>query len=387
MCKKVYVHGNIWCDDNADVYIGNNKQVNNLVLSQNYPSTESFEELQVDCCDYLYFVCWSNDVGRNGLIADLHGSSDVYTGNNHWQVYATGSDKDYSTTRPLKTEVNAFIKKATCEHAWQSPAVGQKNNGTNEPFPSVLGIDQKANFIWYDSGNDTRNRYPTAPFVPFVAIATSSTGPTHDEFLIFRIPVNVIHPEECQDCNCCEGSDCCSKCGEKIASQEEIVSGRAVKKSFTINAEGNNNKRCKGAYSEKTCSELDIPKIEPCFYLHYGDSSSDKLEEHDTEVVYLTICNPYKNIEFKGLTITEVILSPPSPLTPDGELAMRIVPDRLVHFNCLKGCSCASREFTILARGIRAGKYNIEFKYCVDEVLVLNEHIGSCNFDIDIVSS
>ncbi|MEM7086786.1 MAG: hypothetical protein AAF489_11420 [Bacteroidota bacterium] len=387
MCKKVYVYGNVWCDDQLDLYIGNEKKVTNYILSQNYPSTAAFEEIAVSCCDYFYFVCWSNDVGRNGFLAELHGANTVLSGSKHWQVYATGADKDFNNDRPSQAEINQFIRKATCEHAWQHPTVGQKNQNLNVPFPETPGIDQNANFIWYDSGNDSRNRYPSPPYVPFVGITTNVNGPTHDEFLIFRIPVHLLHPESCQDCNCCEGSACCSKCSETIEAQESTISERAQKKSLVINAEGNNNRRCHGPYSEETCSQLDIPKIEPCFYLNFGDSNSDQLEEHDTEVAYLTICNPYRNMMFKGLTITEVILSPSSPLTPNGELALQIVPDKLVHFSCLKACSCLSREFAIMARGIPKGTYTVEFKYCVEEVLVLDEHAGSAVFEIDIVRS
>ena len=384
MCREVIINGTIWCDDHTDVYVGSPDKVRNLVQSQNHPKTATLREIQADCCDYLYFVCWSNDSGENGFIAQLDGDVRITTGNPHWQVYATSSDKDFANTRPSEKEVNSFIKKATCENAWQYPKVGQKNDGSKQPFKQVSGVDANANFFWYDSERDTRNRYPSAPYVPFVEIPD---GSSHDEFLIFRIPVSVLYPESCQDCDCCKDEGCCGTCSTERSEQEAVVSDRANGKSFTINAKGNNSRRCKEAYSEESCSFVDIPKIEPCFHLHWGDAAGDKIEEHDTEIVYLTICNPYQNIQFKGLTITQVLITPTSPLTPSGELAMQIVPDKLIHFQCLGNCACLSREFTLLTRGIRAGTYELTFEYCVEEVLILNEKTGKSDFDIEVVAS
>ena len=112
MCREVIINGTIWCDDHTDVYVGSPDKVRNLVQSQNHPKTATLREIQADCCDYLYFVCWSNDSGENGFIAQLDGDVRITTGNPHWQVYATSSDKDFANTRPLEKEVNSFIKKA-----------------------------------------------------------------------------------------------------------------------------------------------------------------------------------------------------------------------------------------------------------------------------------
>lgn len=135
----------------------------------------------------------------------------------------------------------------------------------------------------------------------------------------------------------------------------------------------------------KACSRTAVQKeekIQPCFSLHWGDGPMDKIESHDTEIFYLTVLNPYKDIRFEGLRITSVQLVP----APDAE-GVRIVPDRLVEIGCLEPCSSQSREFTILTRDREAvGKYNLVVHYCFERISLTDRIQSSViHFPVEIV--
>ena len=39
---------------------------------------------------------------------------------------------------------------------------------------------------------------------------------------------------------------------------------------------------------------LDIPRIAPWISIRWGDSKCDCIEGDDTEIMHLTVCNPYR---------------------------------------------------------------------------------------------
>lgn len=379
-CGPFAFAGTFYSDDFTDIYIGNCEEITGSIASQNHPDITSFK-VEAKCCDYIYFVSWSNDYGENGFLAELNGDVEILTNDQHWEVFPTGIDLDASNVRPSLTQVKQQIKKANCGKKWVKPFVGQKNNGSNQPFGPRSGISQNANFIWHNSGNDTNPLYPTSPYVPFA-------GFDHDEFLIFRLPVKVLFPKrcikcECEPCNCC---DDCAGCNKHASEQEEMLANEVKEKTKIISGSLNAG-LCTGPYSDKPCTSLRIPVIEPCFYLHYGDSASDQIETHDTEVIFLTACNPYENIGFKGLRITAITIVPDPGQNPDGEEYIQIVPDKFICFDCLEKCSCKSRELTLLTRGLPAGNYTINIAFCIDEVVVEGKHKGSNSFSLQMVKS
>ncbi len=377
------IQGQIWCDDHTDIYIGGCDHIKKLQEEQNHPKATTFET-QGTCCDYLYFVCWSNDYGENGFIGEINGGHTVLTNDTSgWEVFPTGINRDEDDERPSHELVQEQIKKAHC-CGWRPVIAGQKNDGSKNPFKAIDGsISKDAQFIWYNSGTDhTSAVYPTGK-VPF-------TGYNHDEFLIFRLPVKQIY-EECNKCECdpcdCDCGCSCHGCNEQGEKQQQELLRRAQKKEFTL--AGKRNVACADLPfgQDKRCRPLKREQVQLCFYLHYGDGPSDQIETHDTEVIYLTVCNPYSNISIKKLRITELFITPAPGLQSNGESEIRIIPDQLIQFECLERCSCLSTELSLVTRGAKPNTYSINIKYCIDDISIEQGAKGENTFELEIVNS
>jgi hypothetical protein len=327
-------------------------------------------EAKATCNEYLYFVCWSDDGGLNGLLAELHGSNTVFSGtHSKWEVFPTGINFRDHLTRPSEKLVNTELKKAHCKK-WNAVTKGP-NNG-KRPFRPYKEIDTAAHFIWYDSGKDPQ---AGAPFQGF----------NHDEFLIFRFPISELFKEECHDCkhDCECVDDChCSVCAETIEEERKVLKKEALSKTFLIKGKENNTRRCKTPYSEETCSMLDLPTLEPCFYLHWGDSTKDQMETHDDEVLYITACNPYGNLRFRGLTITNITVVPKQTSN-----AIQLIPNRLIQLGDLCGCACASQALYLSIQNAKPQAYEILVEYCIDQIEINQDNTGKTRFPITLVKS
>ena len=171
--------------------------------------------------------------------------------------------------------------------------------------------------------------------------------------------------------NPCPDSDCgCTGCNDNAEQQNDDLIQRATVKSNTVPST-NNDPNCPANPFPvpSNCPNQAIPNqtnLEPCFYFHWGDGANDQIEEHDTEVFYITVCNNFNDIRFKGLRITGVTLNPNLPIS-----SAHIVPDRFITIDCLEPCSCETREFAIITRdtGI-AGNYTLDVEYCYDEIVI-----------------
>ena len=187
-------------------------------------------------------------------------------------------------------------------------------------------------------------------------------------------------PNACKDdCNC--DSNCgCDGCNEDAAAQNEELIDRAKGKFNTIKS----TKKCPDPFTgscELTALEQG-KDLSPCFSFHWGDSKSDQIEEHDTEIFYLTVCNNYKDITYNGLRITKVTLTPDiHPLEK-----IQIVPDRFVNLDCLEACTCKTREFAMINRANdTAGDYTLEVEYCYEEIVVASkDNSGTAKFPLTI---
>jgi len=408
-CQKTRaIKGTVWCDDHTDVYIGDCKKIGKRIAFQNHPKPTSFET-KATCCNYLYFVCWSNDSSVNGFLAALFGANSMVTGSHSkWEVLPTGIDFDSGNKRPDPKQIQQQLENADCSQ-WKKVAIGQPNTKAGKPFGHVItGINTNARYIWYDSGKDSRAKYPTSPHVPFA-------GFNHDEFLIFRFPVKELFKEECHDCKCsCECTDdChCSICSDSVQEERKVLQSEAQKKTFLIKGKENNSRRCKEPYANTTCSTLDLPTLEPCFYLHWGDGRRDQMETHDDEVLYITACNPYGNLTFRGLTITNISIvykhiagpipykkddtaiaagnSPHIPIVtsvPVTDGSIQIVPNRLVQLGYLCGCSCASQAVYLSIQNAKPQDYEVVVEYCIDQIAINQDNTGKTRFPITLINS
>lgn len=122
------------------------------------------------------------------------------------------------------------------------------------------------------------------------------------------------------------------------------------------------------------CHDAKIPKFLPEVKVKWGDSDCDCIESNDVETMCLTVCNRYSNITFKGLTIGMLQVCDengnPVPLLPDGNPSVQLVPVGPYCFGDIPPCSCVSREFVLINKGAKAGKYKIKIQgICYDVCL------------------
>ncbi|MDQ6987850.1 MAG: hypothetical protein Q9M25_08620, partial [Mariprofundaceae bacterium] len=181
----------------------------------------------------------------------------------------------------------------------------------------------------------------------------------------------------CEDpCNC----NNCTGCNEHAEEQNEELIKRAKTKYNTVNSDAS----CDDSFPSSCVSQAinaDV-KFELCFYFHWGDGQNDQIEEHDTEIFYITVCNPFSDIQYNGLRITKVTLVPDiHPLDK-----IQIVPDRFINLDCLEPCSCQTREFAIITRANdTAGNYSLEIEYCYENIVIArSNHQGKVAFDLEI---
>ena len=365
-CGPLIITGLVHVDDQSDIYVGDCKQVTQLVGRQRYEINDIEElEFEANFCDYLYFVCWSNDKGRNGFLAELTGSggNKILSGSDDWEVFATGIDKDTSTDTSIpddtvsQVEINQQLKRA-CRNGWSKPFVGPPNTPSASFFQYKPAIDTDAKHIWHNSGKDTRSLYPAADNVPFVEF-------DHDEFLIFRLPVSALFQERCTKCRCnkCECESCeeirqevndslDDRCGE-MAHQLELCSEPSANDS---NVSG----ECKQI--------VDLDEVSPQISIHWGDSANDCLETDDFEVMCIRVCNPYSDFSFNNFRIEmlQVVDEQGDSVAalPDGTPSVQLVPMGPYYFGDIPPCdsdeaNCISREFTVKTLGAAAGNYQI----------------------------
>lgn len=184
--------------------------------------------------------------------------------------------------------------------------------------------------------------------------------------------------------NPCEIHNCgCTGCNQDTLPQNEELLNRAQAKFFIVPS--NNNTDCLESPFPTNCENQALPNqvnLEPCFYFHWGDGTNDQIEEHDTEVFYITVCNNFHDIQFKGFRITRVSLIP--DIHPIDKI--HIVPDRFICFDCLEPCSCQTREFAIITRANdTAGNYNLEVEYCYEEIVIASSFgSGTAQFPVVI---
>ncbi|MEM1000494.1 MAG: hypothetical protein AAGN35_25805 [Bacteroidota bacterium] len=379
-CGPVRFRGHIWCDDFVDVYLGTAAKVTRKLYSIDFQSEDPTRiEGQASCCDYLYFVGWSNKYGQNGFLAELTGTRTVRTGDPVWQVLATDNNVSSANhPRPRMAQVSAQIVIGNYRADWGAPFVGQSNDASGMPFAfTVPGIAPQARFVWHDSGNASGSRYPAGPnYHPFA-------GFDHAEFLVFRLPVKRLTRQECADCACPDPK--CGDCQPYFDWHSIWLEEEMRQKAFTVPGTENHPQLC-GAPSRPAfqCRDADLPEIKPCFFFHYGDPPAEQIEIQGTQAVLITVCNPFTNVSIRGLTITALTWSPNGRTTADGAAALRIVPDRLIHFPCLSSCTCHSTQLTMVARDTPPGKYSLRAQYCIESIELHGQRTGQTSFPMEL---
>lgn len=126
----------------------------------------------------------------------------------------------------------------------------------------------------------------------------------------------------------------------------------------------------------KPCQPVKFPSILPQVSIKWGDSECDCFETNDTEVLCVTVCNPYSNVTLKDLKIASIRVCDENgkdvlPL-PDGTPSVQLIPRGPYCFGDIAPCEgeqqhCVSREFVIQTCGAKPGKYRIKLEgICFD---------------------
>lgn len=151
-----------------------------------------------------------------------------------------------------------------------------------------------------------------------------------------------------------------------------------------------------GNCRKEGCEIVEEPKIEPCLRLRWGDGPNDHLETDDTEILCITVCNPYSNVTLKDFNLQLVVTDlagNPVPNQADGTPSVIIKPQFNVCYDDIPPCdpqkpnqNCISREFVMINRGAKPGKYRVLVVYCF-EACFTKLGIDRSAFVLELVAS
>jgi hypothetical protein len=186
------------------------------------------------------------------------------------------------------------------------------------------------------------------------------------------------------------------RCAAVPAHVDEILSGVELHNQMApcrdeVDPAGGNPHEI-GAYGSETphgpptCAPLDLPEIRPWISIRWGDSSCDCIEGDDTEIMSLTVCNPYSNITFSNLTVHQLEVvddqGNPVPNLPDGSPAIQLVPIGPYCFDDIAPCTCVSREFILRLRGAPGGRYEIKLRGICFDACIHGDEEACFTFDV-----
>ena len=133
---------------------------------------------------YIYITAWSDDKVLQGMVGSFTGGITLSTGDSRIKVIASGVDFD-TNEYPSVTDIRKAIQNGNWENVFVGPLAYEDPNPI-EVYEklNMPNLASTARWIWYDSGNDPNTKWPDGK-VPFA-------GYNHEEFLIFRIPVDEL---------------------------------------------------------------------------------------------------------------------------------------------------------------------------------------------------
>ncbi len=134
------------------------------------------------------------------------------------------------------------------------------------------------------------------------------------------------------------------------------------------------------------CTPLQMDQVQPSYHITWGDSDCDCIESDDTEVMTLTVCNPYSNVALSGFMVHRLRVTDDQgqdvPLLPDGTPSVTLVPLGPYCFGDIAPCSCVSRAFTLRNRGAKAGHYKIHLDGICFDVCIHQDAKSCFGFEI-----
>ena len=173
---------NITIDNSYALFYGTQTAATNFVGSDfNWPTTETYN-FNLPSNQYLYVVTASDLSVAQGFLGQFENLSTgykFYSSDPQWTVMATGlgSAAPYSGSLSdlalLTQEIVDANGGGNPSNGWVAPTVGPINGAA--PWGLRPNIDAAARWVWYSSNGDLD---PTTP------------GFNHDEWLVFRIPLD-----------------------------------------------------------------------------------------------------------------------------------------------------------------------------------------------------
>lgn len=134
------------------------------------------------------------------------------------------------------------------------------------------------------------------------------------------------------------------------------------------------------------CYEAEKPAYRPSLEVKWGDSDCDCIESDDIETMTLTVCNRYSNIDFNNLSIAllQVVHENGKPVAtlPNGKPSLEIISMGPYCFGDIPACSCVTRQFALINRGARHGRYKLKMDGICYDVNLHQDHEACFDFDI-----
>jgi len=164
------------------------------------------------------------------------------------------------------------------------------------------------------------------------------------------------------------------------------LAGEVNKQLHGLARRQNNMVPCDGPAQEYKVEPLDIPRIEPWVTISWGDSKCDCIESDDTEIMYLTICNPYSNLTLSNVTVQQVLVVDGAgnavPKLPNGNPCIQLIPVGPYFFDDIPPGSCVSRQFLLRLRGALGGKHRILLRGICFDACVHGDNDGCFSFEV-----
>lgn len=144
---------------------------------------------------------------------------------------------------------------------------------------------------------------------------------------------------------------------------------------------------CRGEQpAQPSCAPAPIPPLEPQVFIRWGDSRCDCIEGDDTEIMHLTICNPYSNLTLSNVSVQQLLVvdsnGNPVPALPNGDPSIELVPIGPHCFDDIAPCTCVTREFVLRLRGAPGGRYRILVRGICFDICVHRDTDACFRFDV-----
>lgn len=66
---------------------------------------------------------------------------------------------------------------------------------------------------------------------------------------------------------------------------------------------------------------------------------------------------------------------------------IQLIPNRLIHFGDLCGCTCTSQALSLLIQNAKPQNFRIVVEYCIEQIEINQDNTGKTNFPITLIKS